>query len=418
MKVFKRFTSFILAITLCTLIVGCGATSSTNNRGKKSSIVTGPTLTIAARDGSHTDVINAVKGTFEDENNCIVNVVSMSASDLRNSIIESSDQEEGVYDVVMIDDPLMPEYIEKDVLYNLTQLGYSDDDDFVEKSRLLGKDPYPLGATYALPFSGNVQLIFYNSAVTGDNPNLESWEDILAICEDAKSQGKKGYAIRGQAGNPIVSDFLPILWAFGGDLFDENNNVILNSPQSIEALEFYRKLYETGGNYEKDDLTAAISDGKAGIALGWPSWFITGSGPTASIAEIPGKKSATSEALATGEIGNWLLGVTKNSKTPDIALKLAEYLTSANVQREALSYGGIPTRKSIFRDPKILAQYPYFEQIYNGTNNSRVRPRTTKWSKIEEVLGEELIKCIEGEQGVPETISMAHVAIANLGKEP
>ena len=143
MKGFKRFTSFILAITLCTLIVGCGATSSTNNRGKKSSLVTGPTITIAARDGSHTDVINAVKKTFEEENNCIVNVVSLSAGDLRNSIIESSAREEGVYDVVMIDDPLMPEYIEKDVLYNLTQLGYSDDEDFVEKSRLLGKDPYP-----------------------------------------------------------------------------------------------------------------------------------------------------------------------------------------------------------------------------------------------------------------------------------
>ena len=150
------------------------------------------------------------------------------------------------------------------------------------------------------------------------------------------------------------------------------------------------------------------------MALGWPSWFITGNGPTASIAQIPGKENASSEICATGEIGNWLLGVTSNSKNPKLALKLAEYLTSASVQREALNYGGIPTRKSIFKDSKVLAQYPYFEQIYNGTNNSRVRPRTTKWSRIEEIFGAELAKCINGEQSADETLKISQEKIIEL----
>ncbi|WP_081749084.1 extracellular solute-binding protein [Butyrivibrio sp. FCS014] len=131
--------------------------------------------------------------------------------------------------------------MEKNVLWNLTQLGYSDDEDFVEKSRLLGKDPYPLGATYALPFSGNVQLIFYNQTVTGADPRLDNWSDILSICQNAKRNGKMGYVIRGQAGNPIVSDFLPILWAFGGELFDETGKVVIDSPKAKEALVFFQK---------------------------------------------------------------------------------------------------------------------------------------------------------------------------------
>ncbi len=411
----RTFLSFIMTTCMCFLAVGC-ASSQESVQSQDPSEST-KTLTIAARDGSHADVINAVKGKFEQENNCTVEVIPLSADDIRKNVIEDIANPEGKYDIIMIDDPLMPEYIEKNVLQNLTQLGYADDEDFVDKSRLLGKDPYPMGATYALPFSGNVQLIFYNPDLITDSESLNTWSDILTACEEVQASGKKGYAIRGQAGNPIVSDFLPILWAFGGDLFDENDKVILDSRKSREALEFYCKLYKTGDNYDKDGLIKAINDGEAAMALGWPSWFITGNGPTASIAQIPGKYYNISETFATGEIGNWLLGITTNSKDPELALKLSIYLTSADVQREALEYGGIPTRKSVFKDDSIIAKYPYFQQLYSGTNNSRVRPRTTKWSQIETVFGEELVKCIEGSQSVDDTIKNSQKAISDLMNE-
>ncbi len=406
----KRILSMSLISALLVCCFGCSGGQS----GKATSHTT---LTIAARDGSHADVINAVKGDFEAANNCVVNVIPLSADDIHNNAIDDAKNESGMYDIIMIDDPLMPEYIEKKIIQNLTQLGYSDDEDFVEKSRLLGKDPYPLGATYALPFSGNVQLIFYNEDLVTDPSALTTWSGIYDQCQQINQNGKNGYAIRGQAGNPIVSDFLPILWAFGGDLFDEDNNVVLNSSASKEALDFYRKLYQTGGNYSKDELIKAIETGEAGIALGWPSWFISGSGASAAIAQIPGKKAASSQVLATGEIGNWLLGVTTNSSNPKLALDLTTYLTSADVQRKALEFGGVPTRKSIFRDQAVLKQYPFFEQLYSGTNNSRVRPRTTKWSRIEEVFGAELAKCIDGEISVDEAIKNSHTAIEKLAGE-
>ncbi len=404
-----------IALILCSVIsfsaISCGKIEDNNTSSNADT-----TITIAARDGSHCDVINAVKDTFEAEHNCKIEAVPLSADEIHDYAIEDSKNDVAKYDVIMIDDPLMPEYIEKDLLCNLTKLGYSDDDDFVEKSRLLGKDPYPLGATYALPFSGNVQLIFYNENNI-DAAALTNWNDIYAACQKAKNDGKEGYAIRGQSGNPIVSDFLPILWAFGGDIFDSNNNVILDSKEAKAALSFYCDLYSTGGNYEKDDLIDAISSGKASVALGWPSWFITGDGTKANIAQIPGQKDSSAQVLATGEIGNWLLGITSNSANKDLALELIKYLTSSDVQKKALSYGGIPTRVSIFRSSEVTSKYPYFEAIYSGTNNSRVRPRTTKWSRIEDVFGEELSKCIDGKQSVDDTIKNSHNAIKKLANE-
>ncbi len=407
----KKRLSLLLSFLLCITTVACGDSTS-------KAVIESPTttITIAARSGSHCDVINAVKGDFEASHNCTLNIIPLSANDIHDNIIADLKNETGQYDIIMIDDPLMPEYIEKEVLSNLTQLGYTDDDDFVEKSRLLGKDPYPLGATYALPFSGNVQLIFYNDSLIDSSNDLSNWQGILDAAKKVQASGKKGYAIRGQSGNPIVSDFLPILWAFGGDIFN-GHEVVLDSAESREALEFYCKLYATGENYEKDDLVSAVTSGEAAIALGWPSWFISGSGSSAQIEQIPGQKNASSEVLPTGEIGNWLLGVTNNSSNKELALEAIIYLTSKDVQEKALEFGGIPTRNSIFRDTQILAKYPFFEAIYSGTNNSRVRPRTTKWSRIEEVFGEQLFKCINNEQSVDETIINSQKAIQTLAAE-
>ena len=36
-----------------------------------------------------------------------------------------------------------------------------------------------------------------------------------------------------------------LIWAFGGKLVDENENVVINSPETIAALEYRKKLYKT-----------------------------------------------------------------------------------------------------------------------------------------------------------------------------
>ena len=35
------------------------------------------------------------------------------------------------------------------------------------------------------------------------------------------------------------------MWAHGGKLVDAKNNVVINSPETIAALEYSKQLYET-----------------------------------------------------------------------------------------------------------------------------------------------------------------------------
>ncbi len=51
-----------------------------------------------------------------------------------------------------------------------------------------------------------------------------------------------GYVMRAAQGNAAVADFMPIFWAFGGEMFDATGKPTVNTPEGIAALEFMLEL--------------------------------------------------------------------------------------------------------------------------------------------------------------------------------
>lgn len=373
------------------------------------------TLVIAARGGSHVDAINAVKGEFEEANNVIIEVAGYESADLKQQIQLDSIKAEGGIDLVMLDDPWMPEMTEAGVLLNLTEAGLEPDEDFVKTSTDVGRVPYAEGDLYAMPFSGNVMLFFYNSDLVAELPT--SWTQVLEVAEGLKAEDSLGYVIRGQQGNPIVSDWLPIFWAHGGEVFNEEWEAQVNSEAGIASLELYLKLLESGANYEKNDLVAAVTEGQAGMSLGWPSWYVSGEEASAAYGVIPSQVDADSDVNPSGMIGNWMMGVTANSTNPEIAVQFLEFITSEDAQKAGALVGGVPTRKAVLTDEELVAQYPYFPTIMEGMELGVVRPRHSKWSAAEEALGSELSAAVVGTKTVQEALDAAvnsmNAAIAN-----
>ena len=376
-------------------------------------------LIIAARGGSHVDVINAVKADFEKENNVTIEVLGLEGPDLKQKMSLDSRSAKGSYDIVMLDDPWMPEMTEAGILLNLTTSGYEDDADFVATSLALGKSPYKTGETYALPFAGNVTLLFYNEDVlkSAGAQVPDSWQGVLDIAKQVNGKdGKIGYVIRGQQGNPIVGDFLPVLWGHGGNIFDADWNVLVDSQEAKTALNLYIELLSNGANFEKNDLVSSVASGKAAMSLGWPSWYISGGASTAGYAKIPGKAAPDSTEYSSGVIGNWLMGVPANTQHQELAIKLLTYLTSAQTQMTAASVGAVPTRTSVFVDTEMSEKYPFYATLLDATEKSVERPRTPRWGDIENVFGIELSNAITGIKTVDQALADAKVAIENTLK--
>jgi multiple sugar transport system substrate-binding protein len=67
----------------------------------------------------------------------------------------------------------------------------------------------------------------------------------LKLCQGLKAKGHPpGFALGNAVGDANTWCHW-LVWAFGGKLVDEKDHVVINSPQTIAALEYAKQLYET-----------------------------------------------------------------------------------------------------------------------------------------------------------------------------
>src|SRR6201988_5507633 len=135
-----------------------------------------------------------------------------------------------------------------------------------------------------------------------------------------------GYVMRAAQGNAAVADFMPIFWAFGGEMFDASGKPAVNSPQGIAALEFMIELGKLSppgyASFNADDVGAHLLQGTAAMSINWPAWISSFS--DASKSKVIGKMEfgqlPAAKNPGRAEIGNWLIAIPRESKNADAAM--------------------------------------------------------------------------------------------------
>jgi multiple sugar transport system substrate-binding protein len=114
---------------------------------------------------------------------------------------------------------------------------------------------YPLAKDYAMHgnkwvaimmgAAGNA-IVYRESAVkaAGFDSVPRDMAGFLKLCQALKAKGTPaGFALGNATGDSSWCHWL--VWAHGGKLVDAKNNVVINSPETIAALEYSKQLYET-----------------------------------------------------------------------------------------------------------------------------------------------------------------------------
>lgn len=231
-----RPTAVLMALTI--VLAACGGDGQADEP---------ESLTIAAVQGNESEGIKALADDYEEETGIALEIEELPYPQLYEKLVTTFEANDASYDLVMLDDPWMPKFGTEDWLQPLdSEYGFERDDDIAGVIYDVGtwppprgavppsevdKDPHLLGITVV----GNVEMFMYRSDLM-ERP--ETWEDVLAAAQENDADNLAGYVIRGAATNPVVADFLPILWSFGGDVFDENWEVVLDSNESQAAANF------------------------------------------------------------------------------------------------------------------------------------------------------------------------------------
>src|SRR6266571_5362736 len=115
---------------------------------------------------------------------------------------------------------------------------------------------YPVGKTYctnkgkwiAIPMgAAGAWLVYRENAMkaAGFETFPKDTAGFLKLCQGLKTKGlPAGFALGNATGDGNVWTHW-VVWAHGGKMVDEKSKVVINSPETIAALEYAKQLYDT-----------------------------------------------------------------------------------------------------------------------------------------------------------------------------
>ena len=395
-------------------------------------------LTMAVVAGGETKGLKAILPLWEKEMGLKVELVEYPYSTLYEKLVTAFQANAATFDLLIADDPWMPKFGSDQWLVPLdTTFGYKRDPDIFPVVYDLGSWPPPRGPVpptekakarhlYAITLVGNVEFFMYRKDLVSAP---KTWNDVIANAKKVHDPGKPlyGYVIRGAKGNPVISEFTPLLLSFGGRIFDDNWRVVLNSKQAVDALTFFvtelKKFAPPGvENYDAAERAREVATGRAAQGFIWPA-EITDIVENPSVSKVVGKMGYTLAPAGPGGrhtplMGNWLLGIPKGSKNQRWAYEFILWATSAKVQKPYALGGGIPFRKSVLQNAELNKTFPFFKAMAESLSApAEWRPRTQEWFAVEAILGTHVNAALAGLETPEEAIAKAASEIEKHMKE-
>ncbi len=256
-------------------------------------------------------------------------------------------------------------------------------------------------AVYGLPLTLNTQVLYYNKSLLrttsteGDSNNeavialiqeqqatithtetltaLDQIASQVATISDTPSEEAVAPAStldellqQASHGHTVAfpADFYNAFWGiqtFGGELFDEEERVILNQGGFANWLNWLKQANENPNiilNRNLDELNLLFTTGRATYYVGstqeYPALQAALGPENVGVIRLPGRQNKPAGPFLQAEALMFNQATTPNSA--DLSLRLAQYLTNAEQQRKlALAVGKLPTNNRVDIDPRVSA---------------------------------------------------------------
>jgi multiple sugar transport system substrate-binding protein len=376
---------------------------------------------------------------WDKETGVHLNLVEYPYPSLYEKLTTAFQANAATFDIVMLDDPWMPKFGSEGWLAPLDAAPFNlkHDPDIFPVVYDLGSWPPPSGPVppgesgkarhlYAVTLVGNVEIFMYRRDLVTRPP--QTWDQVLADAKRLHNPGKQfyGFTMRGAKGNPVISEWSPILRAFGGNIFDDQWNVVLKSPETLNALKFFtgalKAVSEPGADAtDAADRSRLMATGHAALGEVWPA-EASDSVENPKVSSVIGKVAYTVVPAHSGKhtplMGNWLLAIPKAAKEKEWAYRFITWATSAKVQKPYAAAGGIPFRRSVLTDAALNKRYPFFKAMAASLAAPPFwRPRTPEWSAVETILGTHVNAALAGTEAPEVAVDKASSEITQHMKE-
>jgi multiple sugar transport system substrate-binding protein len=308
----------------------------------------------------------------------------------------------------------MNEYVGADEAWNW--------EDFQEAARntLTAED----GFLFGVPIVSERQMLYYRKDIfeeQGIEPpqTLEELEQIAAQLNNPDEEFY-GVVIRGRRA-PLVTQFSSFLYSFGGTWLNEDGTSALDSPEALQAYEFYSNLLRNYGppgtvNMSWPEALALFQQGKVAMWLDADVFYSNIIDPNQSIvadkvgfAPFPEGPAGANQYNVT----SWALGMNAASPNKDATWEFIKWATSPAVVLELQKLGTPGARSSVWESEEGLSGFPadYAEvvQLQSERGVGFDRPLVIRVGEARDIVGQPVVVGIEGGD-VATAVQEAHEA--------
>lgn len=254
--------------------------------------------------------------------------------------------------------------------------------------------------------------------------NLAEYKNVVEFFH--KPPSRYGTTICAKRGYAAVADWLVLLAAHGGEIVDSQGTPQMTSKAAIDSVNDFVWLVKHSPpgavEWEWDGNAQAMGSGTVALSIQWADHGVYFETDPAS--KVQGKIGYDAfPSIQTGKkVALWdgsLLGISSHSKHPREGYEFIEWVLSKNTQLEWARLGSTPTRISVFNDPDLRKQWPYYQAIQDSMAEGVVfaHPQLTETAEVEDIVALYLSKATIGEATAEEACKGAQADIQALLKK-
>lgn len=293
------------------------------------------------------------------------------------------------------------------------------------------------GKLVALPAFTDAPALYYRKDLLekyGKTPP-KTWAELTATAKEiqdaertAGNPDMQGFVFQGNAYEGLTCDALEwVMSNGGGQIVEPDGTISINNEKAAAAIEMAKGWV---GNispegvlaYQEEESRGVWQLGNAVFMRNWPYAYQLGNGDDSAVKGkfdvVPLPMGDAEGARSAATLGGWNVAVSKYSKAPDEAIKLALFLSSTEVQKErAIKQSNLPTIVALYDDADVAAAQPIipnWKEVFQNAVPRPSAPTKVKYNEVSSLFWSAVHDTLSGNGTAAENLELLEAKLTEL----
>ncbi|MCX2722867.1 ABC transporter substrate-binding protein [Roseibium salinum] len=269
------------------------------------------------------------------------------------------------------------------------------------------------GKQWGLPRAFSTKALYWNKDLfkaAGLDPESppKTWDEMYNAAKAIKEKtDADGFGLAAASFDNTMHQFLNYVYTNGGEVINEEGEIVFNSPNNVEALAFYGKMAEVSQPgpvaYDRAKLRPLFSEGKIGMFISGPWERVRVEDVNWGVAPLPvGPSGGAGTLLITDS-----LAVFKGSGVEEQALSLAKLLTNPENQMAFEIAEGYTPLRDMAEVKELVKEDPTWQAFLDAIPTGGPEPFVTDYVGLQDTINEAVQGVVLGEVDAAEAVEIA-----------